>query len=332
MRPVRQRITAPLAVIIAAPADDSKRRRRLPRKEFTLIVCLVVFFSANLLLQNNIVWIWRNRYVFVGCPEYSLWLRPHEQPSRVVHLTAKFGYKEDMYKGAVDNHVAKVMDSGVFTEEEIVSYSSFPSFIIDDPTWEEHLQFLYDPNHESSLGAGFWFWKPVIIHHQLEMMNDGDFLIYSDIDREDFVSWTPLLLETMVERHSDLALEQMSRRENEWTKGDIYDRLCPEILPYYDPNTQYTANFLAIRKNAETMALVSDWMEAAKNYHLISDERSTTLKYQKFRNNSHDQSLLSTLIRCSYDERGKQKFKWTCLGDWTAFTFRLHAEASTRHR
>ena len=329
MRPVRQRITAPLAVIIAAPADDRKQRRRLlPRKEFSLIVCLVFFLSANILLHKNLLWIWRNRYIYVGCPEYALWLRPHKQPSRVVHLTAKFGDRDDMYKGAVDRHVEKVLRSGVFKEYEIISYASFPFFITDDPTWSEHLQFLHNPHHESRLGAGFWFWKPVLIHHHLELLNDGDFLIYSDIDREDFVSWTPLLLETMVERDADLSLEQMSWLENEWTKGDVYDQLCPELLPYYDPNTQYSGNFIAIRKNAETVAFISDWMDAAKNYHLISDEKSATLKYDRFRANRHDQSLLSMLIRCSYDERGKQVFPWTCLGDWTTYTFRLQAEAS----
>lgn len=326
MRSARHRITAPLAVIIAAPDDDSKQKRRLPRREFTLLVGLVVLFGANLALYNHVLWFWRNRYLYVGCPEYSLWLRPHRQPVRVVHLTAKFGAKNDEYKGKVDLHAEKVLQSGVFKEHEIVRYSSFPSFITDDPTWEEHLQFIDNPNHESRSGAGFWFWKPVIIHHHLEMMNDGDFLLYTDVDREDFVSWTALLLEKMVERNADVALEQMSWPENEWTKGDIYDQLCPELLPYYDPSSQYSANFVLLRKNRETVAFVSDWLEAAKNYHLISDEKSNTLKYKDFRANRHDQSLLSMLIRCHYDERGKEKFKWTCLGDWTAYTFKLLAD------
>lgn len=326
MTSARHRIASPLAVIIAAPAaDDSKqhgrrRRRLVPRKELVLLVGLLILVGGNLLLRS---WVWRNRYLYVGCPEYSLWLRPPRIPTRVTHLTAKFGAQDERYKSAVDRHFEKVIQSGVFQPHEVVSYSTFPYFITENAAWEEHLRFRENPDHESRLGAGFWFWKPVIIHHQLEMMEDGDFLIYSDVDREDFVSWTALLLETMMERNADLALEQMSLLENEWTKGDIYDQLCPELLPYYDPNTQYSANFVAIRKNAETVAFVSDWMEAAKNYHLISDEKSNTLKYKDFQSNRHDQSLLSMLIRCSYDERGKQEFSWTCLGDWTAYTFRL---------
>lgn len=290
------------------------------------IVTLILLFLVNLLLQKNLLWMWRNRYFYVGCPEYSLWLRPPRQPTRVLHLTAKFGAKEETYKGSVDRHVEKVLLSGVFQEHEIISYSSFPSYILEDSTWEEHLQFLENDNHESRLGAGYWFWKPVIIHHHLERMNEGDFLIYTDVDREDFVSWTALLLETMVERGADLALEQMSWLENEWTKGDIYDQLCPELLPYYDPSSQYSGNFLAIQKNDQTLAFVHDWLKAASDYHLISDEKSSTLKYKDFRGNRHDQSLLSMLIRCSYDERGKTAFKYTCLGDWTTYTFRLQAD------
>jgi hypothetical protein len=130
----------------------------------------------------------------------------------------------------------------------------------------------------------------------------------------------------MVERDADLSLEQMSWAEREWTKGDIYDRLCPEILPYYDTVPQYSGSFIAIRKNLKTVEFVTDWMETAKNYHLISDEKSNTLKYHGFRENRHDQSLLSMLIRCSYDERNKTEFEWTCLGDWTTYTFQLHED------
>ena len=328
MRPVRERTSAPQwAVSIAAPADDRKPKRtrhRLPRREFLLIVALAFFFILNILLQDRLLWLWRNRYIYVGCPEYSLWLRPHRQRAKVVHLTAKFGHYPSQFRGQVDSHVEKVIKSGVFSEDEIIGYFSFPSFITENPAWTNHSLFIDNPRHESSRGAGFWFWKPTIIHHHLELMNDGDFIIYSDVDRVDFVSWTPLLLETMVERDADLALEQMSWAEREWTKGDIYDLLCPEIFPYYDNGTQYSGSFIAIRKNAKTLELVSDWMEAAKNYHLISDEKSNTLKYRGFRENRHDQSLLSMLIRCSYDERGKTEFKYTCLGDWTAYTFKLH--------
>jgi hypothetical protein len=333
MGTTRHRIVAPLAVIIAAPDNeiDSKRhghRHRVlfPKRELLLLISLILF-SCNLILHKNVVWMWRNRYIYVGCPEYSLWLRPHGQTNvRVLHLTGKFGAKKDTYKGAVDRHVSKIISSGVFRKDEIISYSSFPKFILEDPSWKKHMQFLQNENHESRLGAGYWFWKPVLIHYHLERMNEGDFLIYSDVDREDFVSWTPLLLETMTARGADFALEQMSFRENEWTKGDIYDQLCPELLPYYDPSFQYSANFIAIQKNDQTMALIHDWVKAASDYHLISDEKSNTLKFKKFQVNRHDQSLLSMLIRCSYDERGKTEFKQTCLGDWTAYTFRLKTD------
>ena len=279
----------------------------------------------GVLFHNAIRWTWKNRFLYVGCPEYSFWLHRPQLKQKVIHLCAKFGTNEDQFAKEVNKHVKTVLRSGVFQEEEIILYSSFPSFIKENPAWKQHLQFLEHLSHKSRRGGGYWFWKPVLIHHHLELMEDGDFLLYTDVDREDFVSWTALLLETMIERGADLALEQMSFPEREWTKRDMYESLCPELLQGNDNADQYSGNFVLVQKNAQTMKFVKDWMEAAKNIHLISDEPSVKPNIATFRENRHDQSMLSLLIRCAYGEQGKTAFKWTCMRDWVLYTFTLHS-------
>jgi hypothetical protein len=64
---------------------------------------------------------------------------------KVVHLCAKFSQTKDEFAKDVEKHVKKVLQSGVFQEEEIICYTSFPFFIIEDPTWMYHLQFLEYP-------------------------------------------------------------------------------------------------------------------------------------------------------------------------------------------
>jgi hypothetical protein len=323
----RHRTHTPLGLAGGATVSSTKPSRRKLPKKYTAILALSVLVVPALLFRDAVAWTWMNRFLYVGCPEYSFWLRRPHLKQKVVHLCAKFGPTKDEFAKDVEMHVKKVLRSGVFREEEIIRYTSFPSFITEDPTWNYHLQFLEYPLHKSRRGGGYWFWKPVLIRHHLRLLEDGDFLLYTDVDRHDFVSWTSLLLETMEDRDADLAIEQMSWPEKEWTKNDLYDSMCPGLLQKDDDANQYTGNFVLIQKNAQTVKFVDEWMEAAKNYHLISDEPSRKPNVARFRENRHDQSLLSLLIRCAHGEPRKTPFKWTCLGDWVLYTFQLHSPA-----
>lgn len=293
--------------------SNEPSRGKLPRQYIVIIViALSVLLTAYMLLHTN------------GFLSFGLH-QPKLKRKSVYYLCAKFGPTKDEFAKQVERHVNKVLGSGVFREEEIICYTSFPSFITEDPTWKYHLQFLEDPLHESRRGGGYWFWKPLLIHYHLGLLEDGDFLLFSDVDRENFLTWTPLLLKTMEAKGADLAIEQMSHLEREWTKNDSYDLMCPGLLPQDDNGGQYNANFVLLQKNVHTVKFIDDWMVAATNYHLISDKPSQKLNFEGFKENRHDQSMLSLLIRCAYAEPGKTFFEWTCLGgDLFLYTFQLH--------
>ena len=121
-----------------------------------------------------------------------------------------------------------------------------------------------------------------------------------------------MLMKTMKAKGADLAIEQMSYLEREWTKNDLYDLMCQGLLPQDDNGGQYNGNFVLLQKNAHTVKFIDDWMVAA-NYHLISEAPSQKLKFAGFNKNRHD-----------YAEPGKTFFEWTCLGDWFLYTFQLH--------
>jgi hypothetical protein len=75
------------------------------------------------------------------------------------------------------------------------------------------------------------------------LLEDKDFLLYTDVDREDFVSCTPLLLETIEDWGADLAIEQMPFPEKEWTnKNNVYASMCPGLLQEDDDAKQYSGN------------------------------------------------------------------------------------------
>jgi hypothetical protein len=288
------------------------------------LLVLIIFFCLYQ-LRADLAWMYKNRYIYVSCPEYKIWLRkPNFYPIIAVrYVTAKFGRRDHQFGPQVQKHMKKVLASGVFATNETVALSKFPRYMLDDSRWKSHLAFLQHSTHKSARGGGYWFWKPLLVLHEINNVQEGDFIVYGDADRVDFVSWTALLLETMLERHADLAMEQMEYLERDWTKGDIYNATSCG-LPSGDNSQQYTANFMVLRKNQAAIQFLRDWIGLTGDYHLLSDERSVLPNAKTFVQNRHDQSLLSMLLKCAYKEPDKQAFKYTCLKHWTLYTFRLN--------
>lgn len=282
---------------------------------------------TTLLLRNKIIWIYKNRYLYLNCPEVGFWLRqPDIGHAKILYLTAKFASKPERFAPEINSQVQNVQRLNVLPiatqQATIVSYTELPPDIIHDPRWKLHVQNLYSARNR---GGGFWFWKPLLIHKHLQELQDGDFLIYSDSDMLDFFSWLPLLLETMMEWKANYAQYQMPYLEQEWTKRDVYETLCPNRNMEMDKSRQYAGGHVIVRKDEATMALIQDWLDAVANYHWVNDEPSTVPNLQAFREHRHDQSLLSLLLKCKYMEQGKRVFPWTCLQTWALTTFQIQA-------
>ena len=104
----------------------------------------------------------------------------------------------------------------------------------------------------------------------------------------------------------------------------MYHHLCNSTDSSKDESTQYAASTSFIRKSHSTVQLIKDWMDAAKVYNDISDEKYMLDLPRNYHDNRHDQSLLSLMIlKCRYGEPQKQEYQWTCLGDWSVQTFRI---------
>jgi hypothetical protein len=218
-------------------------------------------------------------------------------------------------------HVQSIQKHNVF--DEIFYYMDFPDFIWNDTTFQPHLQFrTTNPKHPSKRGAGWWFWKSVLIRHHLSELSAGDFLVYSDVDRP-LEPWTTLIIETMDQRHANLAAEQMPFREWAFHKADSFAYICNGTLPESDQTGQYNANWLVVRKSAATENFVNAWVRACSNVHIISDEDSYLPENPGYYKHRRDQALFSALLKCDFEEKGKNLFPYTCLVDWVAYTFQL---------
>lgn len=215
-----------------------------------------------------------------------------------------------------------------FHPSQIYLYDGvFPDFILRDHRWEQHLEFLQD-SEVSDLGAGFWFWKAALFEHHLNLLDEGDFVIFSNVGFWDHLPWLYEMLETMMSRQANMGAYCNFFPENEWTKRELYELLCSHIPDRFMPNdrsNQYTGHFLVLRKSQGTMDFVQRFTRLSANYHLISDEQSILPEYPEFREHRRDQSIISLLLKCKYQESGKQLFSHPSINELGWF------EASTFH-
>lgn len=151
-------------------------------------------------------------------------------------------------------------------------------------------------------GVFFWSWKPFIINHALQLLQDGDILIYSDIGRpwvRLFSSLLPFARNWLDELQQDVIpgvyIPYTGTIEN-WTKATTLKQmgnLSTNIL--HSPPIQ--ASFSIWRKTSVSMELAAEWNDKSRHISLIGDYNTQTdiPNHPEFIDHRHDQSILSIL-------------------------------------
>jgi len=251
-------------------------------------------------------------------PQQQAWLDFEAEIGRnFSYVTARFHPDEGHFADMMDKFRKKVLDQG-FPAERFHTYidRNFPAFIQNDPRYRDHLTFLDDPKHPSARGAGYWFWKPLLIQHHLNATRWGDFVVYCDSDdhtgegsKLDLLK--PLVRKMIANEHNssqefNLAVKRYRDGdgyccpEKHWNKGVTYQHFCPGLNQTIDDSGQYYANFLVVKKTVATVELIDGWANAAANYYLINDVDKRHADWPTVKDHRHDQSLLSLSIKCRY--------------------------------
>lgn len=245
---------------------------------------------------------------------------------KVHHISAKFNRDPTRFTNELRDLKTALIHWG-FQPDQIYLYDGvFPDYILNDYRWEEHLEFLKDLELDD-LGAGFWFWKAPLLEHQLQLLEDDDFVVFSNPMFSNHLPWLGELLETMISRQANMAVYQIFFPENQWTKRELYELLCtnvPERVLSSDTSNQYSGHFLVLRKTTGTMDFIRQFTRLAANYHLLSDQPGILPERPVFQQHRRDQSIISLLLKCHYREAGKQVFLQPLLKDlgwFEAFTF-----------
>jgi len=171
----------------------------------------------------------------------------------------------------------------VFTDESIKGSKEF---------WDLHGEFV----EKNKRGYGYWLWKPYIIKRTLEMMCEGDILVYADAGCEIDVGKRELLSSYLERAKSEEIISGTAGSEIYWTKMDVYVEL--DVLSSKYVNTAHRiATSIIILKNRKTSELVKRWYELCSNYKLVDDSESVYNNFKYFVQHRHDQSILSLLLK-----------------------------------
>lgn len=150
-------------------------------------------------------------------------------------------------------------------------------------------------------GYGYWEWKAKVIQEYLNKVNDGDIVIWSDVG----VFWNSS--EKALERFSeyikmldktDVLVFQEPCIEQEWTKGDVLEK-----LRIYDDESictsfQLWSGCFFLKKSPLTLKLVDEWAKLNLRINeLVTDKRSKVPNKPGFKEHRHDQSSFSILVK-----------------------------------
>jgi hypothetical protein len=157
-------------------------------------------------------------------------------------------------------------------------------------------------------GCGFWSWKPLIIKTDMELMNDGDILIYADAGVE-FINNVSHIIDRM---DQDIFLFGNNWDHAHWCKRDIVEAAWPTFAddlhrePWeYVANSatwarfgkQCQASVIFFRVSDYSKQFVAEWLKWClfEDGRLIDDSPSRFNNHPEFQENRHDQAILTTL-------------------------------------
>lgn len=150
-----------------------------------------------------------------------------------------------------------------------------------------------------SRGAGYWLWKPYIIHNFMKKMDYGDILCYTDSGCE-FIKSAESVISRLEKTLNGLLLFELNSNfiNKNLTKRDTFVYMKLDEEPFLS-STQILASFVFLKKNVFTINFVEEWLTYCEDYRIITDSPNECglPNYQGFVDHRHDQSVLSLLAR-----------------------------------
>ena len=157
---------------------------------------------------------------------------------------------------------------------------------------------------EYNKGDGFWIWKPYVIRRALDIVDEGDVIVYCDTKYEmtgDIHSYIKSHFENTEEDFFVLKthhfVSSSIQIEKMWSKGDAYHLIGVDMEGDIDPY-QIWSGFVCLKKNSKTIQIIDQWLDYCQDERIISDNPNVFQEnHHIFRENRYDQTVLSLVLK-----------------------------------
>jgi hypothetical protein len=203
-------------------------------------------------------------------------------------------YGDDKFKKSKDRIIKEVIDIQMFDKILIKSPIDLQP---DLPDMTKKVLTL-------SRGGGYWIWKPIIIKSQLDLINEGDILVYADAGCHINKAGITRLYEyfTYLTNTKPIIRFQMGAPEYKYTSSSIFKYFNVENDDNITKTGQYMATSFIILKNEISMKIINEWYNVAIEKPLLfTDFYNNIEKHNEFCDNRHDQSIFSVITKIYID-------------------------------
>jgi len=221
-------------------------------------------------------------------------LKEFIRPCKYYTNNIRFITFADGKKYKTDRILKEADESGFFKEAVAYGPKDF-----DELFKARHNDFI----HNNPRGYGYWVWKPYVILLNLDEMNDGDFLMFSDSGNTINFEGYKRIKEyySLLEKHSIIAF-RIQYDEKMYNKMDTVTGVVKTLgneqnVTALLEGKQVTAACLLVKKTPMTVKLMQLWYSLCSEYHLVDDSPSVQPNLPVFKEHRHDQSILSLIVK-----------------------------------
>ena len=146
-------------------------------------------------------------------------------------------------------------------------------------------------------GAGLWLWKPFVINETLKIMNDGDWLFYSDASCF-FVSSIKKIVRHAVKNDLSIMLFGLPLLNRQFCKSECFVKMGLQD----NGENQALGTYILMQKTPKTVSIMQEWLSLCEKEDMITPfkRHDDIPEFPDLFAHREDQSLLS-LIGIKYN-------------------------------
>jgi len=163
-----------------------------------------------------------------------------------------------------------------------------------------HPNIFNDDITTKTRGYGYWIWKGMILKQTMNLVDDGDFVIYVDsgnmiINNLDYIFNECDKHDIILFENRDGNYERTTHKNKNWTKRDTFVLMNCDEQRYYD-SSQVDGAYGVYKKSDKTMKFINEYLGYCENENIITDiPNITNENLSTFEDHRHDQSILSLM-------------------------------------